>query len=96
MSERKKICDLGLTNTQKANFQTGYEHSQMTHAPSAAQENVIESIKLNGVQITPDDDKSVDITIRRASYHVTVDEMKADTSLCSVGNVKDTWVLCNE
>ena len=33
---------------------------------------------------------------RRSSYHVTVDEMKADTSLCSVGNVKDTWVLCNE
>ena len=63
MSERKKICDLGLTNTQKTNFQTAYEHSQVEHAPSNAQANIIENISVNGTSLTPDSNKSVDISI---------------------------------
>lgn len=66
MSERKKICDLGLTNTQKTNFQTAYEHSQVEHAPSNAQANIIENISVNGTSLTPDSNKSVDIIIPEA------------------------------
>lgn len=39
-----------------------YDHSQSAHAPSNAQENVIESIQVNGVTLTPSS-KSVDIAI---------------------------------
>lgn len=39
-----------------------YEHSQSAHAPSNAQENVIETIQVNGVALTPSS-KSVDIAI---------------------------------
>lgn len=39
-----------------------YDHSQSTHAPSNAQANVIETIKVNGTALTPNS-KAVDITI---------------------------------
>ena len=39
-----------------------YDHSQSAHAPSNAQANVIETIKVNGTALTPNS-KAVDITI---------------------------------
>lgn len=39
-----------------------YDHSQSVHAPSNAQANVIETIKVNGTALTPNS-KAVDITI---------------------------------
>lgn len=37
-----------LTNELKANYDAAYTHSQASHAPANAQENVIESISVNG------------------------------------------------
>lgn len=41
---------------------TAYEHSQSPHAPITAQENVIETVKVNGAAVTPNS-KEVDITV---------------------------------
>lgn len=51
-----------ITSTERTNWGTAYTHSQSAHAPSNAQANVIESIKVNGAtQIITS--KSVDITV---------------------------------
>lgn len=51
-----------LTDALKANYDAAYAHSQADHAPADAQANVIEKIKVNGVEqnIT---DKAVDIAV---------------------------------
>lgn len=51
-----------LTNTLKANYDKAYQHSQSSHAPSNAQGNKIEVIKVNGVaqSIT---NKEIDLVI---------------------------------
>lgn len=44
----KTVLD-GITSTKVSHWDTAYTHSQSPHAPSNAQANVIESIKVNGV-----------------------------------------------
>lgn len=51
-----------LTNTLKSHYDTAYTHSQQAHAPSNAQENKLESIKVNGVAQTITN-KEVNITV---------------------------------
>ena len=47
-----------------------YDHSQTTHAPSNAQANVIETIKVNGTALTPSS-KAVNITVPSYSAATT-------------------------
>ena len=47
-----------------------YEHSQSTHAPTDAQANVIETIKVNGTTLTPNL-KAVDITVPNVVDNLT-------------------------
>lgn len=42
-----------LTNALKSNYDKAYTHSQSAHAPSNAQVNVIETVKVNGTALTP-------------------------------------------
>jgi hypothetical protein len=58
----KVLSTNDLTNTLKTNYDNAYTHSQTAHAPSGAQANVIETVKVNGVALTPAS-KAVDITI---------------------------------
>lgn len=51
-----------LTNELKANYDAAYTHSQATHAPANAEENVIETVKVNGTALTATN-KAVDITV---------------------------------
>lgn len=51
-----------LTDTLKAHYDSAYTHSQSTHAPSNAQANVLEKVKVNGVQQTISN-KEVNITV---------------------------------
>ncbi len=51
-----------LTNTLKSHYDTAYTHSQQAHAPSNAQANKLESIKVNGVAQTITN-KEVNITV---------------------------------
>lgn len=54
-----------LTDTLKSNYDSAYTHSQSTHAPSNAQANVLEKVKVNGVQQTISN-KEVNITVPTA------------------------------
>lgn len=47
----KTVLD-GITSAKATNWDTGYSHSQTAHAPSGAQVNVIESVKVNGAAQT--------------------------------------------
>lgn len=54
-----------LTDTLKSHYDSAYEHSQLAHAPSNAQANVLEKVKVNGVQQTISN-KEVNITVPTA------------------------------
>lgn len=59
-----------MTSTQKSQLTTAYNHSQAAHAPSDAQANVIESIKVNGTVQTITS-KSVNITVPTNNNQLT-------------------------
>ena len=56
-----------------------YDHSQTTHAPSNAQANVIETVKVNGTALTPSS-KAVDITVPSYSAMTGATSSAAGTS----------------
>lgn len=61
-----------LTNELKANYDKAYTHSTSSHAPVGAQANVIETIKRNGVALTPTT-KAVDINVPTKVSELTND-----------------------
>lgn len=58
----KGLSTNDLTNTLKNNYDSAYTHSTTAHAPSNAQANVIETIKVNGTALAPSS-KAVNITV---------------------------------
>ena len=60
--EGKTLTTNDLTAQLKGNYDKAYTHSQATHAPTNAQANVIETIKVNNTPLTPTG-KAVDISI---------------------------------
>ena len=67
----KEILDqitAAFTTELKSNYDTAYEHSQSEHAPVDAQENTIETIKVNGEVVSPEE-KVVNITIPPTYTH---------------------------
>lgn len=59
-----------LTNTLKSHYDAAYTHSQTDHAPANAQENIIETIKVNGTTQTVTN-KSVNIAVPDEYVHPT-------------------------
>lgn len=51
-----------ITNTERANWNAAKTHADSTHAPSNAQSNVIEIVKVNGTALTPSN-KAVNVTV---------------------------------
>ena len=64
--------EVALTNTLKSNYDAAYTHSQTAHAPSNAQENVIESVSVNGENVSISE-KNVDITVPTKVSELTND-----------------------
>ena len=62
----KTLSDNDLTDALKAQYDAAYAHSQAAHAPSTAQANVIETVKVNGTALTPTN-KAVEWKYRRRS-----------------------------
>ena len=62
ISETIALGELSSTAYRGDRGKIAYDHSQSAHAPSNAQANVIETIKVNGTALTPNS-KAVDITI---------------------------------
>ena len=80
----KNLSTNDLTNTLKNNYDAAYTHSQSAHAPSSAQANVIETIKVNNTALTPTN-KTVNITVpsntdRYVNKAVFVDDSTATTA----------------
>ena len=68
---------LGLGETSSTAYRgdrgkTAYDHSQTAHAPSNAQANVIETVKVNGTALTPSS-KAVDVTVPTKVSQLTND-----------------------
>ena len=68
--EGKGLSTNDLTDSLKSNYDKAYTHSQSAHAPSNAQANVIETVKVNGTALTPSS-KAVNIDL--SSYAKTTD-----------------------
>lgn len=64
--------EVALTNALKKNYDAAYTHSTQAHAPSNAQANVIETVKVNGTALTPSS-KAVDITVPTKVSQLTND-----------------------
>lgn len=64
--------EVALTNALKANYDKAYAHSQSAHAPSNAEKNKINTVKVNGTALTPDDARAVDISVPITGGDVTV------------------------
>lgn len=72
-SEYRTMTDNNLTDSLKANYDNAYAHSTNAHAPSDAQANVIEKVKVNGVDQTVDG-KVVDIAVPLVSTDISADK----------------------
>ena len=68
----KTLTDNDLTDALKGNYDTAYMHSQAGHAPSDAQANVVEIVKVNGTSLTPEN-KVVDIAVPLVSTDIAAD-----------------------
>ena len=58
----KGLSTNDLTSALKSNYESAYTHSTSAHAPSNAQVNIIETVKVNGTALTPSS-KAVNITV---------------------------------
>ena len=68
----KGLSTNDLTSTLKSNYDKAYTHSQSTHAPTNAQANVIESVKVNGTALSVSS-KSVNVTVPTKTSELTND-----------------------
>ena len=57
----KTVLD-GITSTKISNWDSAKTHADSAHAPSTAQANVIETVKVNGTALTPSN-KAVNVTV---------------------------------
>ena len=82
--EGKGLSTNDLTADLKSNYDTAYTHSQASHAPTDAEKNVIVGIKKNGVSLTADANRSVNITVP-----TNVSELSNDSGY--ITGYVDTW-----
>lgn len=71
-----------FTTGLKSNYDAAFNHSKTAHAPSNAQANVIETVKVNGATLTPNK-KAVDVTVP-----TKVSQLSNDTGF--ITSYKDT------
>lgn len=76
-----------FTTGLKTNYDAAYNHSKATHAPTNAQANVIETVKVNGTSLEPNA-KAVDITVP-----TKVSQLANDTGF--ITSYKDTTYKFN-
>lgn len=59
----KGLSTNDLTNALKENYDAAYAHSQSAHAPANAEKNVIVGVQKNGVDLTVDANRKVNVTV---------------------------------
>ena len=70
-----------ITNAERTNWNAAKTHADSAHAPSNAQANVIETVKVNGTALIPNS-KAVDVTVPTKTSQITNDSGYKTT---------DTW-----
>lgn len=78
-----------VDSTEKSNWDAAYSHSTSAHAPSNAQANVIESIKVNGTAQTITS-KSVDITVPTTPEQVGAAPISHTHAISDITNLETT------
>lgn len=86
-SEYRTMTDNNLTDALKTNYDAAYSHSTNAHAPSDAQANVIETVKVNGTALTVEQ-KAVDIAVPLVSTDISADKT-SDAKTASAKAVYD-------
>ena len=91
--DNKTVLD-GITSTKVSNWDSAKTHADSAHAPSNAQENVLETVKVNGTALTPSD-KAVNVTVPTTVAELTDSSSYAKktdipTSLPANGGNSDT------
>ena len=86
-----------ITSTERTNWNAAKTHADSPHAPSNAQANVIETVKVNGTALTPSS-KAVDITVPSYSTMTGATSSTSGTSgLVPAPTVDDiTKFLCGD
>lgn len=79
----KGLSTNDLTATLKSNYDKAYTHSTSTHAPTNAQANVIENVKVNGTALSVSS-KSVNVTVPTKTSELT-----NDSSFTTMSAVED-------
>lgn len=64
--------EVALTNALKANYDAAFQHSKAPHAPTNAQANVLESVKVNGSPL-PIESKAVNVSVPTKTSQLTND-----------------------
>lgn len=72
-TEYKVLSDNDLTNELKEKYDAAHTHSQADHAPADAQANIVEAIKVNGVELNIEN-KAVDVHIPLLSNDISTDK----------------------
>lgn len=72
LNSHKEDTSIHITSTERTNWNSAKTHADSAHAPSDAQPNVIESVKVNGTALTPSS-KAVNITVPTKVSELTND-----------------------
>ena len=98
----KTVLD-GITSTKVSNWDSAKTHADSAHAPSNAQANVIETVKVNGSALSVSD-KAVDVTVptkvselNNDSGFITIDDTQSSaTTTYSSSNIDSKLNLRRE
>lgn len=72
-TEYRVLTDNNLTDDLKNKYDAAHTHSQQSHAPSDAQANIIEAVKVNGTALNVEN-KAIDIAVPLISNDVNSDK----------------------
>ena len=69
LTDHKDDTDIHVSTEDRTKWDSAKTHADSAHAPSNAQENVLETVKVNNQEITPDENKAVNIDLTGYAEH---------------------------
>ena len=69
LTDHKDDTDIHVSIEDRTKWDSAKTHADSAHAPSNAQENILETVKVNNQEITPDENKAVNINLTGYAEH---------------------------
>lgn len=69
LTAHKDDTDIHVSTEDRTKWDSAKTHADSAHAPSNAQENILETVKVNNREITPDENKAVNIDLSNYAEH---------------------------